>query len=164
VARPYDRPATIVALVNAGVVYALPLAAIALVALFVPDYSTSGTTVRARGPDFLENQVRLVVSYAVAVAPFAMAAAARTFVHAKRWLEVGDRAWWGVIEGGACGLLAAVLILLPGILMRPTEAPPYVLVYGGGAMLVGLGVGAILSLTAMITLHLLSRRRTASMP
>lgn len=158
--RPHDRAATVVALVNAGVVYLLPVAGAGIIGAINPGYSTGSTTVTARGPDYVQHQVEGWVSYALAVAPFAMAAAWRTFVHATRWLEGRGSGWLlGVLEGGLCGFVAAVLILLPSISMKPLQAPPYVLVYGGLALVLGLLVAAILSSTALVTLHLLTRRQ-----
>ena len=154
-ARPNDRTATLVALVNAAVVYLLPLAFVGLLAAFAP--LSNGSSVSARGPDYLQHQLQFWASYAMAGAPFAMAAAWRTFVHAKGWLERGDRGWRGVLEGGACGFAAALLILLPASLMHPSQAPPYLLAYGGLALLVGLAVGAILYCSAIVTLYGLTR-------
>ena len=48
-ARPYERPAILVALVNALVVYLLPLAFAATVSFFAP--LTNGTTVVGVDPD-----------------------------------------------------------------------------------------------------------------
>jgi len=156
-ARPYDRPATVVAIVNALVVFLLPIALVGTLAALGSDSSNSSTAVRARGPNYLQHRLTLLVAYATGVAPFAMGAAWRTFVHARNWLEHGRPGWWGVLEAGTLGFLAAVLILLPGIVTRPTEAPPYVIAYGGLSLLVGLAIGLILWATATITLRLITR-------
>jgi drug/metabolite transporter (DMT)-like permease len=91
------------------------------------------------------------------LAPFAMAAAWRTFVHARRWLERGSRGGQGILEAAACGFAGAVLVVLPGIVTQPTQAPPYLLAYGGLAAIVGLAVGVVLWICATLTLRLYAR-------
>src|SRR5262245_15937024 len=152
-ARQYDRPATITALANAVVVYLLPRAFAHVVRTLrsPPDTSTSVT---AYGPDYLMSRATTIVWYVAAVSPFAFAAAWRTFVHAQRWLEHHDRTWWGVLEAGACGLAGTVLVMLPGILTHPLQAPPYLIAYGTLTVLIGLVVGLILRVTALGVLKL----------
>ncbi len=81
-----------------------------------------------------------------------MAVAWRTFVHAKRWVEFRDRTWWGVLEAGACGFAGTLLVLLPGILMHPLQAPPYIVAYGIPTIAIGFVVGLILRQTALAVL------------
>ena len=83
-----------------------------------------------------------------------MAAAWRTFVHARRWLEHGSNGLLGILEGGLCGLAGAMLVLLPASMMKPTQAPPYLIVYGGLAAILGLAVGFVLWLTGSIAVRL----------
>jgi len=160
-ARPYDRPATIVALVNAVVVMALPLAFASAVKLFANNYSNGGTTVVGSLPagEHYARMAQGAATYVLALSPFAMAAAMRTYVHARRWLETGATGWRGVLEAGACGFLAALLILLPGILPRvlttPLLAVEYALFYALMTLIPGLAVGLVLWTTAMLTLRLL---------
>ncbi len=159
--RPYDRPATLAALVNAVIVYLLPLTLVGTIALFAPDYSNGGTHVVGVDPDRAAVWSRRMLGiggYLVGLAPFAMAAAWRTFVHARRWLEKGSHGSQGILEGAACGFAGAVVVLLPGILTRPTQAPPYVLAYGGLAAALGLAAGAVLWISATLTLRLWARR------
>jgi len=161
-ARPYDRPATITALVNALVVYLLPIAFVAILSRLPSRRMRSGVT--AYGPDHLLNVAKTVVAYCTAVAPFAMAAAWRTFVHAKRWLEYGDRSWRGVLEAGACGLAGTAFVLMPGILTHsPITSAAYVVTYGIPTVAVGLVVGLILRATALGVLAT-SARSTRSGP
>jgi hypothetical protein len=61
-AREYDRPATIAALVNAAVVYLLPLAFIAVIAMLT-DPHRLGSSVTAHGPDYLSNVAKATVAY-----------------------------------------------------------------------------------------------------
>jgi hypothetical protein len=155
-AREYDRPATITALVNAAVVYLLPLA-FAWVVSLLPD-NRIGTTVTARGPDYLWHRAQHVAAYVAALSPFAMAAAWRTFVHARRWLQFRDRTWLGVLEGGACGLAGTLIVMLPGILRNPLLAWLFVLLYGLYTVPIGLAIGFILRFTALGTLKLMVMR------
>ena len=160
--RPYDRPATLAALVNAVIVYLLPLALVGAVALFASDYSNGSTRVVGVDPDRAAvrlQRIQIIGAYIMGIAPFAMAAAWRTFVHARKWLECGSRGAQGILEGAACGFAGAVLVLLPGIVTQPTQAPPYVLVYGGLAAVIGLAVGLLLWIGASLTLTLYSRHR-----
>ena len=158
--RPYDRPATLAAVVNGLIVLLLPAGLIGVVVMVAPTYSNGGTTVVGVDPDraaALARNTQFVVGYLTAVSPFAMAAAWRTFVHATRWFERGARGGQGVLEGAACGFAGAVFVLLPGILTRPADAPPYVLAYGGLAAVLGLVFGAFLWLAATLVLRLYPR-------
>lgn len=158
--REHERPAIVAAVVNGLVVYLLPLAFAGAIAMFASDFSNGGTRVVGVDPNraFVWSQrLQFIAAYATGLAPFAMAAAWRTFVHAKRRLERGSWGGQGIVEGAACGFAAALLVLLPGILMKPTQAPPYVLAYGGLAAILGLAVGALLWTTASIVLTLYRR-------
>ena len=157
-ARPVERPAILVALVNAIVVYLLPLAFAAAVSLFAP--LTNGTTVVGVDPDrarVWSTRIQLIAAYLMGLAPFAMAAAWRTFVHARRWLEHGSYGLLGILEGALCGLAGAVLVLLPASIMKPTQAPPYLIAYGGLAAILGLAVGVVLWVTGTIAVRLVPR-------
>ena len=48
--------------------------------------------------------------------------------------------------------MLALLYLAPGIVTRPAEAPPYVIAYGGAALLLGVVVGLFLRTTAILVL------------
>lgn len=87
------------------------------------------------------------------LAPFALVAGWRTYVHARRWREGKGTGWQGVAEAGLLGVGVALAVLAPGIVTRPLEAPPYVIVYGGAALLFGLLAGLILRFTALLTLR-----------
>jgi hypothetical protein len=151
--RPYDRPATIAAVANAAVVYLLPVAFAGVISL-LPNRS-AGTTVTAPDPDYLihlANRLKLIVAYVSFMAPFAMVAAWRTFVHATRWLERGHVEWSGIVEAGATGLAGTLLVLLPGIVTHPRQAPGYVIAYGIPMIAIGLAIGVILHATALAVL------------
>jgi hypothetical protein len=156
-----ERRALVVALVNGLVVYLLPLAFVGAVALFAADYSNGGTRVVGVHPDrayVWSKRLIIAGAYVTSLAPFAFAAAWRTFVHAKRWLKDGRSGVTGIMEGALCGFAGAVIVLLPAILTKPTQAPPYVVAYGGLASVVGLAVGAILWVTATFTLQMCRRQ------
>lgn len=156
-ARPHERSAMVVALVNALVVYLLPLAFAAAVSLFAP--LRNGTTVVGVDPDrarVWSNRIQFIAAYLMGLAPFAMVAAWRTFVYARRWLERGSYGFMGILEGGLCGLAGAVLVLLPASIMKPAQAPPYLIAYGGMAAILGLGVGLVLWVTGSLVVRLVS--------
>jgi len=161
--RPHDRPAALAALVNALVVWLLPVAVIGTLAAVVPDYTNGGTRVVGVDPDraaVLSRKLQFIVAYFAGVAPFAMAAAWRTFVHATRWLDTGAPGGRGILEAALCGFAGTVVVFLPGILTRPLQAPPYVLAYGGLTAAIGLVLGLVLWTTATITLRLYVRGLT----
>ena len=140
----------------------LPLAFAGAVALFASDYSNSGTRVVGVDPNrgyVWSQRLTVIGTYLMGLAPFAFAAAWRTFVHAKRSLEYGGWGVAGIAEAGLCGFAAAVLVLLPGILTKPTQAPPYVIAYGTMASVIGVVVGAILWVTATCALQLYRRQQ-----
>jgi hypothetical protein len=143
----------VAALVNGLVVYLLPLAFAGAVALFVSDGDHHVVGVDPDRAYVWTKRLWFGGAYLTRLTPFVFVAGWRTFVHAKRWLE--HRRWgaMGIMEGALCGFAGAVFVLLPGILAQPTQAPPYVLFYGGLAAALGLAVGAILWVTASITLH-----------
>jgi hypothetical protein len=158
--RPVERPALMATLVNGLVVYLLPLAFAGAVALFAADYGTSSTRVVGIDPNrayVWSQRLTFAGAYLTVLAPFALAAAWRTFVHARRWLENGRSGATGIVEGALCGFAAAVIVLLPGILTTPTQATPYVMAYGGLASALGLAVGAILWVIATCTLQMYRR-------
>ena len=115
----------------------MPFAAIVAVWL-MPE---PGNTVTARVSSNLEYWTRNLFEIAAAIiafVPLALIAAWRTRVHARRYLKGEGTGWPGVIEAGALGFGIAVLVLSRGILTRPAEALPYVVAYGGIALIVGL--------------------------
>jgi hypothetical protein len=94
--------------------------------------------------------------------PFALIAAWRTRVHAVRWRECGTLGSRGVAEAGLLGFGIAVLYLAPGIITRPNQAPPYVIVYGVAAFAIGLLVGLVLQATGLLTLKLYGSARPSA--
>lgn|SRR5262245_12055555 len=155
-ARPYDRPATLVAVVNFVVVQLLPIVVMWLLTTF-RSTNSSGTTVVGRLPTG-EHYARLIMhatQYVMFFSPFAMAAAWRTFVHTRRWLETGASGWIGILEAGLCGFGATFLVLFPSVvfLHSPLEWFPYLLAYGRLTFVVGLGFGVVLWTTATLVLR-----------
>jgi hypothetical protein len=156
------RPELVAAFVNASVVALLPPVALFAAMFFFPGASAT-TTVHA-DETFAGNAWRAIEFFVVAqmfLAPFALLAGWRTWVHARRYCRGLGTGWQGVVEGGAAGFVRSMIVLLPGIVTRPTEALPYIIVYGGGATILGLVCGSFLWLSAMVTLRMLGVRFAA---
>ncbi|MEO7190847.1 MAG: hypothetical protein ABI051_07290 [Vicinamibacterales bacterium] len=86
----------------------------------------------------------------------------RTWFYAREECRTGRSGWRGVIEAGALGFGVAIMVLSKGIVLRFAEAPPFVIIYGTAAFLVGALVGMIFKLSAEIVLLLfrtISRRQ-----
>jgi hypothetical protein len=92
------------------------------------------------------------LQFGLVMLPFAALALWRTWVHAKRWRDVGTRGWQGVAEAAACGLATLLIFLLPGMLTHSIQMLPYLVSGGGLAALMGLLVGLLLRTTALIVL------------
>ena len=154
----HDRAAIIAAVGNASVVLLLPLGLMLLGNVLPDRVSDTSITVRPDGTGRAV-MVTLVTWFYMcrALLPFALIAGWRTLVHARRRAAGTDRSWVGVLEAGACGFVCALLILAPGIVRTPTHAPPYLVVYGGIALVVGLIVGLALRATALVILKFAPR-------
>ena len=152
------EPETLASFVNAVVVLCLPsvVAGIAMFqALNNPGYTWGG---HPAGWSPWPDVIAFLVGVAVVMSPFALLAAWRTWVHARRWRSGSPgRSLQGVVEAGACGLGVAVLMLLRPSIMRPSQAPPYLIFYGGLGLVIGLALGFVLFLTAAVVL-ILTRR------
>ena len=146
------HPEDIAAVVNALLTLFLPPAVLMLAASVVPKTSVTVTPERP-----FSASAWLVLSRLVAIliplVPFSLIAAWRTRVHARRFREGRGNGWQGILEGGAAGFVAALIVLSYGIATRPMDAWPYVIVYGGGAALLGLTFGLILWATAHLILN-----------
>ena len=142
------RSEVVAAVLNGSLVLIAPLALLAVSPHFIPDHTNGSTTVRPPG---VGPGVPLLVLVQVAsyLSPFALLAGWRTWVHARKWQEGVGTGWQGVVEAGATGLAVALILLAPGIVTRPLEAPPYVAFYGSAALILGLIVGLILRITAV---------------
>jgi hypothetical protein len=92
------------------------------------------------------------IQFGLLMLPVAGLAVWRTWVHAKRWRDVGTRGWQGVAEAAACGLVTLLVFLLPGMFTHPIQVLPYIVSGGGLAVLMGLLVGLLLRTTAVIVL------------
>lgn len=132
------HPEATAAVVNAAIVMVVPLAYVWLV------HAQSGVTVEGA----------VLARSAAIVLPFAALAAWRTWAHSKRWLTGEAALWRPVAEAAATAVVIALAYLARGILTRPADAPAFVLVYGGGAMILGAIVGVILRTTAVLALRL----------
>ena len=149
-----ERRENVAAVVNGLLVMLLPLAVVVAGSNIDLDHFDSSVTADVPGAPRMWATIQTLIPIALLVFPFALLAGWRTWVYAKRWCDQQDRGWLAVAEAGACGLIPALLYLAPGIVMRPDEAPPYVMAYGGGALLLGVVVGLVLRTTAILVLTL----------
>ena len=149
------RPENVAAAVNGIVVMLAPAMLLILPALFRSNISGTSSYVTAPDPAGISARIDAFpwMMFA-AVAPFAAIAAWRTRVHAMRWRTAGVSGWQGVAEASVLGLLVALGVLAPGIIYKPEQAPPYVIFYGGAALILGLMTGLLLRFTALIALRL----------
>lgn len=147
-----DRQASLAAVVNGLLVFGVPGAFLLMVQV-----SAWNQPWPAEIAGFRPSTSRLVIEslqFAVVFAALAAIGAWRTRVHALKYLAGRSEGWQGIGEATACAFMVAVLYLAPGIVTRPREAPPYVIFYGGAAMVLGAIVGLILRATAMMVLRL----------
>ena len=157
------RPEGPAAIVNGLLVLLLPPLLSVIARYVFEGHSNTSVTVRASDASAMMDALRGFMGVEVFLLPFAIFAGWRTAVHARRWLECRSSGWQGVGESGATAACLALLVLTPGIVRRPTEAPPYVLFYGGAALAAGLIVGLVLRTTALLVLRAQGRHRR-SMP
>ena len=144
-----DRAETIAAAINGLLVVMGPSLLLGIAGMLVTD-----TAVHPADYSRVAAALAMMSAMVIGLSPFGMLAAWRTFVYARRHRDRHQAGWLGVFEAGACGFAVAVMVLAHGIVTRPREAPPYLLFYGGGALLSGLLVGVVLRTTALIVLHL----------
>lgn len=154
-ATAFDRRPDLAALANALLVIVGPM----ILALTLPVlFPSDSVTVRPADAPVIARTLRDLAQMGITLLPFAVLAGWRTRVHAIAWCERGDRGWRGVVEAGLGGFLIAVLVLLPATLRRPLDAPPYILAYGGLALIVGLVFGFVLRISALVVLQLATPR------
>jgi hypothetical protein len=96
----------------------------------------------------------MLATSAATMAPFAALAAWRTWVHSTRWLAREPALCRPVAEAASTAGVVALAYLARGILTRPADAPAYVIVYGGAALMLGAIVGLVLRTTAVLALTL----------
>ena len=158
--RTADRPAILAALVNGLIVEFLPAGVVALHAIAESvglGARSNGVTVHPVGWTPWVPTAAAVSTYGLIMLPFAAIATWRTWVHAKRRRESGAEGWQGVAEAAACGFLTLIVLLLRAIVRQPLQAVPYVIVYGGLAALIGLVLGVVLRMMAVLVLYLTRR-------
>jgi hypothetical protein len=144
----------VAAVVNALVVLFIPLTI--LVAFFVHRATDMNAPVRPPGNYFVSDLAGSLIIF-VPFAPLALVAAWRTWTHARAYLAGRGTGWRGVIEGGALGLSIPLAMLIRPALMRPQQAPPYLIAYGGIGLVIGLALGLMLRFTALLTLRIVAR-------
>lgn len=148
------RSERVAAVVNGLLVVLLPLALLVAGSSINFDQSDASVTANVPGSPRLLTMVPTLTRMTFVLLPFALLAGWRTWVYARRWSNGQDRGWRAVGEAGACGFSLALLYLAPGIVTRPADAPPYVIVYGGAALLLGVLAGLLLRTTAILVLEL----------
>ena len=146
------RSESVAAVVNGLLVMLLPLAVLAAGSNIDLDHFDASVTADVPGAPRMWATIRMLIPISLLLLPFALLAGWRTWVYARRWCDQREAGWRAVAEAGACGLILALVYLARGIVTRPAEAPPYVIVYGGAALLVGVVVGVILRMTAILVL------------
>jgi hypothetical protein len=152
------QPETVAAYVNAILVLLVPVGVAVAASIGMWFSPSNGTTVHATPlPERILIGVAGVVLFVVLFLPLAAIAGWRTWVHARRYLNFEGGGWQGVLEAGLVGFFIAIWMLRRGIATRPADAPPYVIAYGGGAIVIGLTIGLILRTAAVVTLKLTSR-------
>jgi hypothetical protein len=153
-ARDPLAPGSVAAAVNAAIVVLLPVILLAAGSLVLDPDSNTSVTVRPPGAPVIGPIILALAQVAWWTLPFATLAGWRTWVYATRWQEQRRGSWLAVAEAGGWGLAVALVILAPGIVTRPMEAPPYLIGYGGFAVLVGLVLGLVLRTATLIVLRL----------
>ena len=158
------HPENAAAIANALVVLAGPVLLLVAGNMLPDRVSNTGASVRASGGPRPEEVLGLLVGLASGLAPPAVLAGWRTMVLARRWLAERRGDWCGVAEAGAAGFGIALLVLAQSILTRPTEALPYVVFYGGIALVLGLLVGLLLRAVALFVLRRLEEADPLNAP
>jgi hypothetical protein len=151
-----NRRARLAAVVNGLLVFVVPAGFMLVVLL-----SASGQSWPNGMPAHRPTTGRVVlelIQFGLVMAALAGIAAWRTWVHALLYQSGASRGWQGVGEAAAVGCAIAVLYLAQGIVTRPREAPPYVIVYGSAAAILGAIVGLVLRLSATVVLRFSQRR------
>ena len=147
------KPENVAAMVNGLVVLAGPPLLMVAGSLMAGDGSSNtGTVVVAEDPAGFTGSIGVFGPMLMVLSPLALIAAWRTRVHAIRWRAGKGSGGQGIAEAAVLAFGIALLVLGRGIITRPLEAPPYVIVYGGAAIVLGLIVGVILRFTALVTL------------
>jgi hypothetical protein len=151
-----ERPEAWAAAVNGIIVLSLPL----LFVLAIAIWGRPGTPpVKPPGsPSSTWLALPVLLMTELGMLPLALIAAWRTWVYAERFQHGVSRGWEAVAEAGLVGVLASLWMLAGPTLRRPLDAPPYLLTYGGMALLAGLLVGLVLRASAVLVLRRTSDR------
>jgi hypothetical protein len=151
-------PETTAALVNTGLILLAPTAVyVAISIVSALGFFDRGNTVTAYVTPATTRALQAAVTVlrmTIALLPFAAIAGWRTWVHARRYLAGTGTGLQGILEAGWLGFLDMLFGLRNSIMTRTSEAPAYIIAYGGMAFVIGLVCGAVLWSTAMLTLKL----------
>lgn len=149
------RLANRVALANGAVFLLIPFLLVMSLQLASTGMQNGSVTVHAGGDPGLGDYFLRALAALVFCTPVAAVVVWRTQAHALARVDDNASGWWGVGEAAAIGFSVAMTVLLPGILLRPLEAPPYVISYGGAAALIGALLGLLLRTTALLWFRIL---------
>jgi hypothetical protein len=156
-AAPRRQPEDVAALVNGLLVLLVPVGII--IASWIGFNASGAVRARVSSPIvYVAPNLFQVGAAMTRFVPLAMLAGWRTWVHAKRVREHQGSGWQGVAEAGALGFLLAIVVLAHGILTRPADALPYVVFYGGAALLIGVALGCVLRATGLLVLKYCGQR------
>jgi hypothetical protein len=143
-----ERRARLAALVNGALVFGVPTALMLVVLATIP----WPPEIAAFRPSPIDVALETLL-YGLLYAALGLVTAWRTQVHALRYQSGASRGWQGVAEAALVGFTLALLYLSRGIITRPSEAPPYVIVYGGAAAILGAIVGLLLRTSATLVMR-----------
>ena len=150
------RPEAIAGIVNAVVIMLIPAALLLAGAMSASEggnaLAYTGTPSEIAAKKFADRILPVLLAVLM-FSPVAAFAGWRTWVHARRYRQ-GETGGRGVLEAGMAGLLIALVALAVPTVRNPSQAPPYLIVYGGGSFLVGLLLGCVLWITAVAALYL----------
>jgi hypothetical protein len=148
-----STPEIVAATVNGCLVLCFPVLLVALPAIF-----SSGSAVRPVDTSLASDMIRVVALFASVTLPLGLIAAWRTWFYARRWRIDREKGLRGVLEAGALGFSAILVLRILGLRSTSSNvsgvfSPPFVIVYGGLAFVLGLLVGLVLWGVALIILR-----------
>jgi hypothetical protein len=146
------RPEEWSALVNGLLVLCVPSLLFGALTLSAANHPVLLEPVHPPGGSPWPGAILAVLRGAIAMIPYALVAAWRTWAHARRW-QSGDRGWLGIAEAGVCGFAAVVVGGLLHTTHSLAQALPYFTFYGLFGFVAALPIGVVLFLTARVVLR-----------
>ena len=161
-----DRAPLVATAVNGAAVFLLPALGVLLFSILQATFPERFPTVavHAHPVSPIVSALQASIYGSFVMLPLAFIAAWRTWVHATRW-QRQQRTLRGVAEAGAVGVLLVIVMLTPLALAgRSIVAFLAIPVYAAIGGLVGLVMGLMLHLTAVVVLKLASPRGKPTPP